>query len=70
MISFDWFPVQNASFTILVKILDSDMLVLLNYVTQQDSRCVWNDSVSFAGAEQVPKFPRAIPYLQRVDFKC
>lgn len=53
VISFDWFPVQNASFTILVKILDSDMLVLLNYVTQQDSRCVWNDSVSFAGAEQV-----------------
>ncbi|KAK6743762.1 hypothetical protein RB195_010825 [Necator americanus] len=53
VLSFDWLPVENASFTILVRVIESDMLVLLNYVTGHDSRCVWNDSVSYAGAEQV-----------------
>ncbi|KIH51688.1 hypothetical protein ANCDUO_18221, partial [Ancylostoma duodenale] len=45
--------VENASFTILVRIIESDLLVLLNYVGGHDPRCVWNDSVSFPGAEQV-----------------
>ncbi|CAJ0599205.1 unnamed protein product [Cylicocyclus nassatus] len=33
--------------------IESDLLVLLNYVAQHDPRCVWNDTVSFAGADQV-----------------
>ncbi|KAK6056762.1 D-glucuronyl C5-epimerase [Cooperia oncophora] len=53
VISFEWLSIQNASFTVLVRIIETDMLVLLNYVAQHDSRCVWNDSVSFAGSEQV-----------------
>ncbi|VDN25022.1 unnamed protein product, partial [Cylicostephanus goldi] len=43
VVSFDWLPIENASFTILVKVIESDLLVLLNYVTQHDPRCVWND---------------------------
>ncbi|XGW17836.1 hypothetical protein V3C99_002445 [Haemonchus contortus] len=53
VISLEWLPIQNASFSILVRIIETDILVLLNYVTHHDSRCVWNDSVSFAGLEQV-----------------
>ncbi|KJH53057.1 D-glucuronyl C5-epimerase [Dictyocaulus viviparus] len=53
VLSFEWLPIKNASFTILVRILESDTLVLLNYVTENDSRCVWSDSVSIAGAEQM-----------------
>ncbi|KAL6726881.1 hypothetical protein Aduo_008809 [Ancylostoma duodenale] len=53
VLSFDWLPVENASFTILVRIIESDLLVLLNYVGEHDPRCVWNDSVSFPGVEQV-----------------
>ncbi|VDM80872.1 unnamed protein product, partial [Strongylus vulgaris] len=53
VVSFDWLPIENASFTILVKVIQSDLLVLLNYVTTHDPRCVWNDTVSFAGADQV-----------------
>ncbi|WKX98214.1 hypothetical protein Q1695_013695 [Nippostrongylus brasiliensis] len=53
VISFEWLPLENASFTVLVRIIGSDMLVLLNFVPVHDSRCVWNDSISFAGAEQL-----------------
>ncbi|KHJ85665.1 hypothetical protein OESDEN_14604 [Oesophagostomum dentatum] len=53
VLSFDWFPVENASFTILVRVIETNMLVLLNYVPTHDPRCVWNDSISFAGLEQI-----------------
>uniref|UniRef100_A0A158P839 heparosan-N-sulfate-glucuronate 5-epimerase n=1 Tax=Angiostrongylus cantonensis TaxID=6313 RepID=A0A158P839_ANGCA len=50
---FDWLPIRNASFTILVRLLESDTLVLLNYVTLDNPRCVWSDLMSFAGTEQL-----------------
>ncbi|KAJ1348373.1 hypothetical protein KIN20_003663 [Parelaphostrongylus tenuis] len=53
VLSFDWLPIENASFTILTRLLDSDTLVLLNYITEDDPRCVWNDFLSIAGTEQV-----------------
>lgn len=53
VLSFDWLPIENASFTILARLLDSDTLVLLNYVTEDDPRCVWSDFVSIAGTEQI-----------------
>ncbi|VDM56917.1 unnamed protein product [Angiostrongylus costaricensis] len=53
VLSFDWLPIRNASFTILVRLLESDTLVLLNYVIVDDPRCVWSDFVSFAGTEEV-----------------
>ncbi|KAE9418949.1 hypothetical protein Angca_008118, partial [Angiostrongylus cantonensis] len=43
VLSFDWLPIRNASFTILVRLLESDTLVLLNYVTLDNRRCVWSD---------------------------
>ncbi|CAD6188313.1 unnamed protein product [Caenorhabditis auriculariae] len=43
IISLKWLPIENASFTILVKLRENDLLVLLNYVFGEDDRCVWND---------------------------
>ncbi|CAB3402916.1 unnamed protein product [Caenorhabditis bovis] len=47
VLSFEWKPMNaNASFTVLAKMRDGDLLVLLNYVMQSgNGKCVWNDDV-------------------------
>ncbi|CAI4229701.1 unnamed protein product [Auanema sp. JU1783] len=43
-INFEWLPYSNSSFTILVKILRTNSVLLLNYVEGSDSRCIWLES--------------------------
>ncbi|WKY05912.1 hypothetical protein Q1695_006261 [Nippostrongylus brasiliensis] len=37
VISFEWLPLKNSSFTVLVRVLESNVLVLLNIVPGNDS---------------------------------
>lgn len=45
VISFDWKPYDgNASFTVLAKMKQDDLLVLINYVfTEGNGKCVWQE---------------------------
>ncbi|CAJ0942152.1 unnamed protein product, partial [Mesorhabditis belari] len=52
VVHFRWRPAENASFTFLVKVLETGSLILLNYVQVEDTRCVWADKVA-AGKDQI-----------------
>ncbi|ULU00627.1 hypothetical protein L3Y34_001226 [Caenorhabditis briggsae] len=60
VISFDWKPYDaNSSFTVLAKMKQDDLLVLINYVfSEGDGKCVWQDEEKSFDDETIVLKPR------------